>query len=149
MRYAGVWMGVGILLFSAVFFKEALSYRYYTDYSPGPGLFPVWLCGALIVVSILYIVQSWRRKEFSISSFLPSKEGRKYIGSVVVSVAVFLLTVGVFGYIVSSVIMLWILFLFHYKWYVSLGISLAVTLVLYYVFHHLLSVPLPEFAFWG
>ena len=47
------------------------------------------------------------------------------------------------GYILSTMIMLYFLFALSYKWHSSLLISVAITLITYYVFKKFLSVPLP------
>lgn len=149
MRYAGVWVGIGIFLFSITFFLEALSYKYYDKYSPGPGLFPTWLSGALIILTIPHIIGSFRKKELKISDLIPSKEGMRYILSIIISIAVFLLLVGFVGYIISSIVMLLILLSLHFKWYWSIGISVIITFLLYFIFQGLLSVPLPVNTLWG
>jgi putative tricarboxylic transport membrane protein len=147
MRNAGVWVGLILLIFSGTIFWQALSYDYFSDFGPGPGLFPLWLSGALIVFSLLYIVQSCRKEGVTLAQLLPQGSGLRKVISIMAATVVFLILVPFSGYVIASVIMLFILFFREYKWYWGLVISIVITMALFYTFQTFLNVPLPEISF--
>ncbi|PZE22130.1 tripartite tricarboxylate transporter TctB family protein [Paenibacillus xerothermodurans] len=146
MRNAGIWVGAMILLFAGTIFAQSLSYDYFSDFGPGPGLFPLWLSGMLIVSGVLYIITAIRKDRIDLSKVFPPGPGLRKVISIIAAVVIFLSLAPVAGYIPASVIMLFILFFADYKWYWNVGISIVVTLAIFYVFQSLLNVPLPEFS---
>jgi putative tricarboxylic transport membrane protein len=147
IRNAGVWVGLVLLIFSGTIFWQALSYDYFSAFGPGPGLFPLWLSGALIVVSILYIIESVRKEKIKLSEIFPRGSELRKVISIIASLVIFLILVPFSGYITASIIMLLILFFREYKWYWGLVISIVITLSLFYTFETFLNVPLPENSF--
>ena len=147
MNNAGLWIGLVILVFAGTFFYQALGYDFYSKYGPGPGLFPIWLSGSLVVLTLLYIVDSVRKSGISIRDILPKGAGLKNVATVFASLLAFLVVMPFAGYTIASVIMLFILFHREYKWYSGLGISIAVSLTIFYLFKSFLGVPLPTNPF--
>lgn len=143
MTNAGVWVGLAFLAFSGTLFWQALSYDYYSKIGPGPGLLPMWLSGTLILLSVAYMIDSVRNDPINIKSMLPHGKGLRKVLALFAALALFLAMVKFSGYVIASCVMLFILFAFEYKWYWAVSISLAVTLVVFYVFKSLLNVPLP------
>jgi len=140
-------VGFLILIFAGTLFFQALSYDYYSDYGPGPGLFPLWLSGLLIVLSIAYIIDCYKKNIIQLKDVLPKGEGLRKIILIMVSLVVFYILAPYTGYSVAGIIMLMILFIKEYKWYWGLGISVVVTFVLFYTFYSVLNVPLPVNSF--
>ena len=50
--------GIVFLLIAAFLGYHALNLRYYTPLGPGPGFFPVWLCGLLALLAVALVVQA-------------------------------------------------------------------------------------------
>jgi putative tricarboxylic transport membrane protein len=132
-----------LFIFAGTLFWKSLSLKYYSDYGPGPGFFPAWMSGLLIVLSILYIIDSLRKNGIHIKDIFPKKEGLRKVLTIFISLIVFLVLVPFTGYTIAAVSMLCILFFREYKWYWGIGISLTVSFVLFFAFHYLLKVPLP------
>ncbi len=143
MRKAGVWMGILFLIWSIVAFMMSSSYVYYSKYGPGPGLFPLWISGLFIVISILYIIESMRKEGVSVNEVLPKGEDLNYILKIMGSIALFILLAPYTGYSIASIVMLFILFFGKYKWYSGLGIAIVTTLILFLIFQTYLRIPLP------
>lgn len=149
MKFAGLWVGLIFILFAGTIFTQSLSLKYYSDYGPGPGLFPLWSSGFLLVLSVIYIVDSLRKKGVRVKDIFPRGEGLRKVVDIFASLIIFLLLVRYTGYTIAGVIMLCILFLREYKWYWGAGISVTVTLALYFAFYYLLKVPLPVNSLFG
>lgn len=144
MSNAALWVGLVIMTFAGVLFQQALTYDYFGRFGPGPGLFPLWLSGTLIVITIIYIVSSYRQKIIGIAAIIPPRgAGRKRVLSLFAALIVFLVAVRFTGYTVASAIMLFILLIREYKWYMSLALSVAISCTVFYVFKSILDVPLP------
>ena len=143
MRKAGVWMGILFLIWSIVAFMMSSSYVYYSKYGPGPGLFPLWISGLFIVISILYIIESMRKEGVSVNEVFPKGEDLNYILKIMGSIALFILLAPYTGYSIASIVMLFILFFGKYKWYSGLGIAIVTTLILFLIFQTYLRIPLP------
>jgi putative tricarboxylic transport membrane protein len=147
LKNAGVWVGICILVFAGTIFWQSLSYDYYGDYGPGPGLFPLWLSGTLIVLTLLYIGESLKKEIILLTDILPKGKSLWNVLSIIASLIIFLFLVPYTGYTIAGIVMLFILFLREYKWYWGLGISAVVTLIVFFAFHSLLNIPLPVSSF--
>jgi hypothetical protein len=143
MKNAGVWVGCFIFVFALIIFSTALTYEYYGSIGPGPGLFPLWLSGALIVLSLLYIAESMFKHKISFSDILPSGKGLRNTILFILSFILFMIIVPATGFCIAGIIMLFIVLLPSYKWYLCLGISTTVTLFFFFMFYNLLKIPLP------
>ncbi|MDU4962413.1 MAG: tripartite tricarboxylate transporter TctB family protein [Sporomusaceae bacterium] len=144
MRNAGIWAGLAILGFAAVIFSQSLELDYSTRLGPGPGFFPLWLSGILIVLAICYLWSSFKREVIDIGDILPrDTAARRDILMTVCGVVIFPLVVDDLGFVISGSILLFIMFMRAYKWYMALGISVATSLLLFFIFQSLLGVSLP------
>jgi Tripartite tricarboxylate transporter TctB family. len=128
---------------SGIIFKESLSYEYYGKVVPGPGLFPQWISGILLVLSVIYLIDSFRSQPVPLKDILPTGKGLKKVLSMFAAMLLLIILVPYTGFLIASFIMLLILFLLEYKWYSSLIISGVVGFTAFYVFKYFLSVPLP------
>lgn len=147
MKNAGVWVGFVLLLFSGTMFFSSLSLDYHGSIGPGPGLFPLWLSGLLIVLTVLYIIESFIKNEVRVSDILPKGKALRRVLLFVGSFLFFLLIVPFTGFCVAGIAMLSIMFLQAYKWYVGMAISTVITLFFFVVFAVLLKIPLPVNSF--
>lgn len=143
MKKAGVWAGIITLIYAIIIFQQSLSLDYSTKLGPGPGFFPLWLSGILIVLTLCYIVDSIRHDEIKISEILPGGQASKNIISTVGGLIIFPIVVPYLGFVVSATILQFIMFVRDFKWYIALGFSVAVSIILFFVFQSLLGVTLP------
>ncbi|HWO98149.1 MAG TPA: tripartite tricarboxylate transporter TctB family protein [Bacillus sp. (in: firmicutes)] len=149
MKNYGVWVGIFILLFAAFMFNASLQYEYYSQYGPGPGFFPRWLSGLLGAFSILFILDSLRKKNrISFSDVLPRGKVLFSVLKVVLSIALFIVISPFLGFIISSILVLLILLTPDFKWTTSFSTAASVTIVLFVVFNTFLDIPLPT-NIWG
>ncbi|WP_165842241.1 tripartite tricarboxylate transporter TctB family protein [Paenibacillus xerothermodurans] len=144
---AGLWAALVIFLFGAVFFWMSLSFDYYGETGPGPGLLPLWLSGILIILALVCAADSLRNV-VRFKDILPGAKGFINIIAIAGAFVLFLLTVNYVGFIASGTMFLLILLFREYKWHMALGISIFLSVLLYWVFGELLGVPLPVNA-WG
>lgn len=143
MKKAGVWAGLITLLYAAIIFRESLTLEYTTRLGPGPGFFPLWLSGILIILTLCYIVDSIRHDSVKLSEILPGGQATKNILSTVAGLVLFPVIVSYAGFVISATILQFIMFVRDYKWYTALGISVGISVLLLFVFQSLLGVTLP------
>ena len=55
IRKGDFWSGMTLVALGAYIVKEAWSWEYLTVDGPGPGFFPLWYGGAMIVLSLLLV----------------------------------------------------------------------------------------------
>lgn len=139
---AGVWAGIILLLFSIIIFVQSFAYSYASDVGPGPGFFPSWLSGLLVILSIFYIIESFKGKSVSNEKW-PKGKAVKNILYILVGLFAFVILFLLFGFIVSGSVFLFLMFFKAYKWYVNILISISVSLFLFWLFNDVLSVQLP------
>lgn len=148
LKNLGVWVGLVLLLFGSAMFAMSLSLRYYGQYGPGPGLFPLWLSGVIIVLALLNIGHAAKDNGLVFKNTLPEKRVVLRILSILGAIVLFIVIAPYVGFLAVSVITLFILLRPAYSWYSSIGISAVVTAVLFVLFDVMLNVPLPTNA-WG
>lgn len=146
LKNLGVWVGIVILLFGTVMFVMSTSLSYYGQYGPGPGLFPSWLSGVLIILSILFIVDSAKKQQLRFRAVMPERKVMKRLAATVGAIALFIVIAPYVGFTLASIVVLLILLLPSFSWLWSIGIAVAVTLVLFVIFDVMLNIPLPTNA---
>jgi putative tricarboxylic transport membrane protein len=140
---ADTWAGVLLFLFGALIFVQSLSYSYSSMLGPGPGMFPLWISGILILFSIILIVASIKKDDGIDTQILPKGDDLRKILKILSSLVGFTLLIPFVGFTVAGSIFLFILLAGEYKWYTNGMISIGVTFLLFWVFNGLLKVPLP------
>lgn len=143
IKNAGVWAGFVLLVFYSVFFLQSLSLKYYTKFGPGPGLFPVWLSGILILLILFYIWQSIKKEVILFSDIFPKGRGLGNILAVIGTLFLFMLIVNFTGFTIASTLLLFILLVREFKWHLALGISAGGSIIIFLVFKSLFDIPLP------
>lgn len=138
----GVLAGVIILLVAIIAFVMSFQYSYSSNLGPGPGFFPTWLSGILILLSILYIYESVTGKNES-SETWPRGKALKHIGYIMGSLVLFIVFFALFGFLVSGIILMFMLFYKEYKWYINLLMSVGIITFIYWLFNTILKVHLP------
>jgi putative tricarboxylic transport membrane protein len=139
---AGAWGGSVVFAFAAVVFWKSLSLKYFTQYGPGPGMFPRWLSGILILISLIYIWQSLK-KGVHFRDILPKGRAMGSILTVLGSLLLFMLILGVTGFTVASTLMLFLIMVREFKWFSALAIALVASVLIFIIFRYVFSIPLP------
>jgi putative tricarboxylic transport membrane protein len=135
-------LGIGCL-----FFWGARSLQYSSSIGPGPGLFPTWLSGILIVTSLCYIWESKTEDIIALSEVLPKGKELTGLIGIVISPVVFMVIVPYTGFCIAGTVLMLMLLLRAYKWHWALAISLITSLATFLLFQTFLDVPLPVNAF--
>lgn len=148
MKNYRFWFGIFLLLFSTFIFWQSFSLEYSGPYGPGPGLFPRWLSGILIILSIIYIGSSIGKSGMSFKDLFPPKKVFFRILTIIGSILLFIIIAPYVGFNIACILSLFILLAAEYKWYSAFGISALVTIVLFVCFDGILNVPLPV-NIWG
>jgi hypothetical protein len=139
---AGVFIALGFLMAF-----DASRMRYYSSLGPGPGFFPLWLGGALTLVSFLWLVQVRRAPaQPEISNLWPGRSGMLRIAGVLGSLAFVAFTIDLIGFRLSMFAMLGFLLLTlgRQRRLVALAVAVAGSFGAYYVFSTWLGVSLPN-----
>jgi putative tricarboxylic transport membrane protein len=139
---AGVWFGLTFLIFSIIFFIQSLTLSYSGADGLGPGFFPLWLSGMLIILSLCYIYTTFKSEE-SESEPMPRGTELKNIVFILASMLIYLSVVPLLGFVLSSTIFLFALLFRYYRWHLNIGISVGASLFLFWIFAKVLSVTLP------
>ncbi|MBM7691703.1 putative membrane protein YhdT [Peribacillus deserti] len=147
MKNLNIWVGVFTLAFAGFVFWQALSFEYYSNIGPGPGLFPIWLSGMLIVLSLFFIVNAFKSDKIYFSDVFPKGKQRSKIIRILASIVLFILISPYAGFTIAGIVVLFILFFGEMKWYKAIGTSVITTLIIFLVFKSFLGVPLPVNAF--
>ncbi|MDQ0221140.1 tripartite tricarboxylate transporter TctB family protein [Peribacillus cavernae] len=147
MNNLGLWIGLIMLLFAGTIFGISLSYDLYSDLGPGPGLFPAWLSGFLIILSLFYIWESIKKEVILLQKILPKGKGKKKVLTLLGSIVLFILIAPYIGFTMAAIVMLFMILIAEFKWYWGVGISTAISILLFLVFDSFLHVPLPVNAF--
>ncbi|MCM3653339.1 tripartite tricarboxylate transporter TctB family protein [Metabacillus litoralis] len=143
-----ILVAVIIFLVAFIFLIQSLSLPYNSEIGPGPGFFPLWLSGILLIVSCIYIYQAIKKvKEKEEFQWFSDKQALKKILYILGTLILFVLLISFLGFLFTSTIFLFLLLVKEYKWYKSLMISIIVTLIVYWVFGTLLDVALPVSVF--
>lgn len=143
----GVWAGTLLVIISVVLLNESTSYTYTTKSGPGPGFFPTWLCAILLVLSILYIVESVKNASEPDGEPLPRGESLRKVLYITGSLVFFVVSLSWLGFLLSCMGLLLLLLHKAYKWYINIIVAAVITLILYGLFDRLLGVPLPVNVF--
>lgn len=143
MKNIEVYVSAFFLLVGSVFFYQAAGMEYAGEYGPGPGLLPLWITGLLIVLATLNLVMSLKRNDTHFRDLMPKGSNLINLLTCAGSFILFTVMVQLAGFIVSSVTMLFVLFLRGYDWKWGLGLSIVVTAGIFVVFGSVLGIPLP------
>ncbi|RDU38126.1 hypothetical protein DRW41_00720 [Neobacillus piezotolerans] len=147
MKNIGLYVSLLFLIIGGIVLMQSLSLNYYSEFGPGPGLLPIWISGLMIVLSIINIFSSLKKDAIKLADVMPKGEGLKNVLLTVGTLLLFIITVPYIGFCIASFLMLFLLFLRGYKWYIGVGLSAGITLLVFWVFGSILNVPLPVNSF--
>lgn len=138
---AGVWGAVAVLAAGGVFFFYSLAYPYTSEIGPGPGFFPLWLSGLLLVLGLFYLAAGLRGKDSA--ERMPDARGFRKILFILGSMALYVLLLPLLGFVAASALFLFALLFRAYKPPVNAAVSVGTSVFLYLLFAVFLGVKLP------
>lgn len=142
--------GILVLLLAVFVAVESLSLRYYTPLGPGPGFFAFWLALILAGLAVIVILQAtFGRPEPMPDDFFADRTGYLRIGAVVLALVATIYSFEPVGFPLTmfGVCAFLLYALGRRRVVVTLVVSLACSVGVYYVFDHWLRVPLPRGVF--
>lgn len=148
MRRGELICGILLLIFAGNYLVMAAEFNIGLERGvPGPGMLPFILGLLLILLSAIYVIRTWRRKQGEERFWTGD------VGSLAVCAALYLgyiLVLDTFGFILATLLfgLITLKFLFKTNWLKSLAASVILTLVFQVGFYNLLDVPLPKGLTW-
>ena len=145
---AGLIGAISMLIYSIVFFVTSFTVPYTAKFTggPGAGFFPVWINGLLLLTSIFYIVEAARKDVVRVKDIVPPKHSYGRILSLFAGLAFFCLTADFLGFVVAGTVLLFLMFIWDYKWLPALALSFIFIVILWLAFSKGLKVFLPTNA---
>lgn len=112
--------------------------------APGPGMWPGIIGGLLIACALWLLVDTLRAPADSLGTITVWGDGPKRVYITMAILVVYVLTVTQIGFIPMTIILLFLFITWFakYKWYLTLIISVAVTIAIYVIFKFALNVPI-------
>lgn len=132
-----------LVLFSAFYLIQSLQYDYWYGYGPGAGFVPSWCSGLMLILSIICLFQSFKTGGINMSEFFPKGAGRVNMITAWAGLIFFAMFSKILGLIITSTIMLTVLFGRSIKWNRALIYGFAVSLCCFVLFKIILKVPVP------
>ncbi len=143
MKNIEVYVSAFFVLVGSVFFYQATGMEYAGEYGPGPGLLPLWITGLMIGLAAFNLVMSLKRNDTHFRDLMPKGTNLINLLTCAGSFLLFTVMVQFVGFIISSITLLFVLFLRGYSWRWGLGLSIVVTAGVFVVFGSVLGIPLP------
>ena len=150
MRRADQVAGTILLIFSLVLMQGSRRMPPSATFGPGAGFLPFWLGALLALLSILLIVNAFRRPVVSATKpVFPSARALRTVGAAIAGLAVYILTLEILGFLVGTGLLTAFLLgaVEREKWQTTILVAVLNSAGLYLVFHVLLGVNLPANRF--
>ncbi|MBM3537585.1 MAG: tripartite tricarboxylate transporter TctB family protein [Alphaproteobacteria bacterium] len=149
MRRAQQIAGLAFLALALFLGWHATRLSYYSTLGPGPGFFPLWLCGILAVLALVVLVGTSRAAEAP-QSFWPEREAWAPILAVIGGLIFVVLAMRSLGYVVTMLVFyLWLVVTLGNRNPLIIGVvALAGGLGTYAVFSRYLKQALPTGTLW-
>ena len=136
-----------LVVFSGAFLAASFGYQYWAGYGPGAGFMPRWSSGALLILSIVSLIQSFKQPGMKISELFPSRDAVKNLLITWGALLFFIVFCKILGFVITSIIMLFALFTRGMKWKTALICSVVVAVVCFVLFKMVLMVQVPVNVF--
>jgi putative tricarboxylic transport membrane protein len=151
VRRADIIGGMITILFGIFAITQAMQIEYWWKFGPGSGFLPLWASIILIFGGVLLLIQALRKPKAD-THRPKDPQQRKRIGKVAAVAGLTVLTaVGMIYLGFTIAIFLFMALMVHalgkYRWYITLGTALFISLTFYISFAKWLQVPLPEGIF--
>lgn len=145
IRKGDFWSGMALVALGAYIVREAWNWEYLGVDGPGPGFFPLWYGGAMVVLSLLLVIGAVLKSD-------PAAEQRRVNWSELIRVftcwAAFVACIAllnVLGFVVSFALMTWFMVavMFRKSQRIAVGLAIGGALCFYALFSVALGVSLP------
>ncbi len=151
VRTVELLMAMALALVSIAIMVKAtdgLSIRWVPEKGPGSGVWPFWLSAAMLV-SCLTVIYQWFRKatpESRSDELFMTPETVRIIGITVAALFLLLLATHVIGLYLSMMLFLifYLRVMGRHTWLLTLVLSLATPIFLFFFFEGALVIPLPK-----
>lgn len=140
----------GLMFLASVFyFLTAMELTYWSaKYAPGPGFLPRWAGGAMVILTLIAFIQSFKEEGITLAQVLPNDKRRRVNLYVCwAGLILYVAFVQKIGFSICSTLLLAAMFSRGTKWYKALLAGVVVTACCYLVFVYLLGVQLPSNQF--
>lgn len=144
--FAGICAVLGIVIIGI-----ASTYPTAADYGtgvPGPGLWPIVISVVLLLCAAMLVLKTVKMKPEQDTKVELMNEGTKRVYITIAILFGYLLVLEFLGFIIATTVMefVFIQWFAKKKPWVTLLISVAITLVIYAVFQYVLNVPVGSFG---
>lgn len=136
-------MGVVFTLYAVGYLIASLKYPYTNKFGMGPGFFPRWVAVLSIIAGVAYIFMSLYKDKFIVEEVFPQKKELINVLTVVLAIFVFVLVVKHIGFLISSTLLLFVIFIRSYKWPKALLFALIASVIVFAIFKIGFKVPVP------
>lgn len=143
----GMIMGGLFTLYGIGYLILSFAYPYHNKYGVGPGFFPRWVAVLAIVAGVSYTLMSVFRDKFIIGEVFPEKKELLNVLTVVLAILAFILVVKKIGFLISSTLLLFFIFLRSYKWPKAILFGLIASVIVFGIFKIGFKVPVPVNGF--
>ena len=145
IRKGDFWSGLALVGLGAYIVREAWSWDYLSADGPGPGFFPVWYGGAMVVLSLLLVAGAVLKSDRTATG---KRHNWSELGRVLtcwVAFAACIALLNVLGFVVSFALMVWFIVavLFRKSQRMAVGLAVGGALSFYALFSLALGVALP------
>lgn len=144
MRKGDFWSGLALAALGIYIISEAWRWDYMGTDGPGPGFFPLWYGGAMVVLSLL-LVAGAAFKSSPAARGVNWSELRRVL-TCWAAFAASIVLLNVLGFVVSFALMTWFIVavMFRQSQFKAITIAIAVALGFYALFSLALGVSLPS-----
>lgn len=136
-------MGVLFTLYGVGYFVLSFSYPYHNRFGVGPGFFPRWVALLTILAGIFYTLMSAFRDKFIIGEVFPGKKELLNVVTVVLAILAFILLVKHIGFLISSTLLLFFIFIRSYRWPKAVLYAFLASAIVFGIFKIGFKVPVP------
>lgn len=142
----GLSGSIFVFVIAAVFLLSSLELPFSSEIGPGPGFWPLWLSGLLMLLALCYFYSVWKGKDSADEA--PDRKSLKEMAVILGSMSLYVLLLPIIGFNLSSILFLFVLLRKGYNWYTSIGISAVTSILLFLLFTEGFATPLPV-NIWG
>ena len=115
---------------------------------PGPGLWPIIISVVMIACSVILLLRTWRLPPEKNTKVDVTGSGPRRVYITMAALVVYVILLQPLGFIIATTALefAFIKWFSGKGWLVSFLIALAITVVVYFAFQYLLSVPIGSFG---
>jgi putative tricarboxylic transport membrane protein len=144
MRKGDFWSGIALAALGAYIVGQARQWVYMGEEGPGPGFFPIWYGGAMVVLSLLLVAGAVLKTGGEGKRVRWSEVGRAMTCWLAFAVSIGLLKI--VGFVVAFALLTWFIVSVMYRQSQRKAWSLAIggALLFHVLFSMVLEIQLPE-----